>query len=869
MPKKILIDAGQEQEIRVALVDENNRIEDIDFEVQDGNKQLKGNIYVARVLRVEASLQAVFVDYGNERQGFLSFQEIHPDYFNIPEPKKQDVFEVLFDTASLGAAPVDPKPVKKQNLHRKYNIQQVIRPKQTMLVQVVKEERGNKCAALTTYISLIGRYCVLMPNTPGKVGISKKIQGAEARDKLKEVVSELGVDDNMSVVIRTVGEGRSKTEIEKDYEYLLKIWQKISEDAKTVEVPALLYEESCLIKRTIRDMYNDSVSDVVVEGEEAYRIAKDFMRSIDPAHVKNVKQFHGKRSSGLFQHYKIEEKLDTIYSPRVDLPSGGYIVINHTEALIAIDINSGKSTKERNIEETAFRTNIEAAEEISRQMIIRNLSGIIIVDFIDMENHHNREKLEHAMLECLKKDKARTQVSKISKLGLMEISRQMLKPSIVQSKSGLCPHCGGLGYLQTSDTVGLRVIRALQSEIIDGVISIEVRTTQPVAMNVLNNHRVMLAKIEKDYNVKIVISVDNEMNDCKFEFHKVFKVEEENQQWNADGKANHIDVSGVERLETVEEKKPHTNAKTERKPNPAALRENNYEKDNDKLKVDRNGRGRNSNDNKQVAKPLDAVTTGKVDKPVSQKLGVQNANKHPNPAENPIKVNRPQKKNFRVIDLTSDTDEPPVFVYDEPVTQEAKEVSPTIATKRRRRGKKNTQTPIVQNVPNVIVAAEAEKPQASSDVATVTTDTVQSKPSTKSDTDVHSDTRRKETGTKPPARRKSVNGKRKTKTEVEESAGDSKLEVAGSGGAVEGEVTQKAKPVASKPKAKSRSTKTKTDAPSTASPVVQSPEESAVALVSDTQNPNTKKRRSRSKPAGKEKNNLQSEERTRRGWLKL
>lgn len=867
MPKKILIDAGQEQEIRVALVDENNRIEDIDFEVQDGNKQLKGNVYVAKVLRVEASLQAVFVDYGNERQGFLSFQEIHPDYFNIPEPKKQDVFEVLFDTASLGAAPVDPKPVKKQNLHRKYNIQQVIRPKQTMLVQVVKEERGNKCAALTTYISLIGRYCVLMPNTPGKVGISKKIQGAEARDKLKEVVSELGVDDNMSVVIRTVGEGRSKTEIEKDYEYLLKIWQKISDDSKNASVPALLYEESCLIKRTIRDMYTDAVSDVVVEGEDAYKVAKDFMRSIDPTHVKNVKQFHGKGSSGLFQHYKIEEKLDTIYSPRVDLPSGGYIVINHTEALIAIDINSGKSTKERNIEETAFRTNIEAAEEISRQMIIRNLSGIIIVDFIDMENHHNREKLEHAMLECLKKDKARTQVSKISKLGLMEISRQMLKPSIVQSKSGLCPHCGGLGYLQTSDTVGLRVIRALQSEIIEGVISIEVRTTQPVAMNVLNNHRSMLAKIEKDYNVKVMVSVDNEMNDCKFEFHKIFKVEEENQQWNGDEKPE-TDAVGVEKAAVVEDKKPHGNSSTQRTQNGLPNTNNNGNNTN-KLKGGKNERARNSNDNKQFEKPLDAVTTGKVDKPVSQKPGVQNANKHPNPAENPIKVNRPQKKNFRVIDLTSDTDEPPVFVYDEPVTQEAKEVSTPITTKRRRRGKKNAQIPIVQNLPNVIVAAETEKPQASSDVATFTADTVQSKPSTKSDTDVHSDTRTKETGTKPPARRKAVNGKRKTKTEIEESAGDSKLGVTAPGGDVEAEVTPKAKPVAAKPKAKSRSTKAKTDAQSPASPVVQIPETPAVAPVSDTKNPNTKNQRSRSKPAGKEKNNLQSEERTRRGWLKL
>lgn len=530
MSKKILIDAGQEQEIRVALLDDGGQIEDLDFELQSGPKQIKGNIYLARVNRVEPSLQAVFVDYGNEKQGFLSFQEIHPDYFNVPQKTKKQVFEVLYDTAESFGEKEEKQPektaTKTVNLHKKYTVQQVIKPKQTLLVQVVKEERGNKCAALTTYITLAGRYCILMPNTPGKMGISRKIQGPGSREKLKELLSELEVDDAMSVVIRTAGEGRSKREISKDYEYLLKLWNKISADASKTDVPTLINEESCLIKRTIRDMYSADVGEVVVEGEGAYKIARNFMRSILPGHVKNVRLYKSD-TTGLFQHYKIEDQLNTIYNPRVDLPSGGYIIINHTEALIAIDINSGKATKERNIEETAFKINVEAAWEICRQMVIRNLSGIIIVDFIDMENRHNRDKLEETMAKYLKNDRARTQISKISKLGLMEISRQMLKPSIIQSKSSLCPHCGGLGYIQTSDTVGMRVIRALQNEIGQGGIAlIEVKTTPAVAMNVLNNHRAMLTKVEDDSGVRIIVTADNEMTDSKFEFYKTIAEEE-------------------------------------------------------------------------------------------------------------------------------------------------------------------------------------------------------------------------------------------------------------------------------------------------------------------------------------------------------
>lgn len=558
--KRILIDGGQAQEVRVALIDENNQIEDLDFELQNGaNKQIKGNIYLAKVLRVEPSLQAVFVDYGNERQGFLSFPEIHPDYFQIPKPQKKEVFEVLFDTTEHFGRPqeTETKPERSENLHRKYTVQQVIKPKQILLVQVIKEERGNKCAALTTYISLAGRYCILMPNTPNKMGISRKIQTSGERNKLKEVVADLNVDESMSLVVRTAGDGKGKREIGKDYEYLLKMWQKISANAKEFTAPKMIHEESCLIKRTIRDMYNSEVGEIVVEGDEPYKNAKSFMRSLIPSHVKNIKNYQSEGGVGLFQHYGIEEKLDTIYSPRVDLPSGGYIVINHTEALIAIDINSGKATRERNIEETAIKTNIEAAEEICRQMIVRNLSGIIIVDFIDMESFKNRERLEHAMMGFLKNDRARTQISKISKLGLMEISRQMLKPSIIQSKSSLCPHCGGLGYIQTSDTVGMRVIRALQTEIArNAYVVAQVRTTLPVAMNILNNHRVTLNKIEQDQNVRVEVNVDAEMTDCKFEITGMKRSDEVDLDTDSDV----LSAEPIEFLNAPKKSKPDLNA---------------------------------------------------------------------------------------------------------------------------------------------------------------------------------------------------------------------------------------------------------------------------------------------------------------------
>lgn len=705
MVKKILIDAGQPEEIRVALIDEKKQIEDLDFELHDGPHQIKGNIYLAKVLRVEASLQAVFVDYGNEKQGFLSFHEIHHSYFNIPKEEKKKVFEVIYDTTANFSEHTteDEEEQKNINWHKKYTVQQVIKPKQTLLVQVIKEERGNKCAALTTYISLAGRYCILMPNTPGKMGISRKIQSTSERTKLKDIVSDLEIDDEMSVVIRTVGEGKSKREISRDYECLLKIWEDIKADAEKSVSPALIYEESCLIKRTIRDLYTDDVGSVIVEGDEAYKIAKNVMKAMIPSHIKNVKQYKPQGVS-LFKHYNIERQLDTIYSPRVDLKSGGYIVINHTEALIAIDINSGKATKERNIEETAFKTNIEAAEEICRQMIIRNLSGIIIIDFIDMDNLKNREKLEQAMASFLKKDRARTQISKISKLGLMEVSRQMLKPSIVQSKSNLCPHCGGLGYVQTSDTVGMRVIRALQSEISgDNLQSIEVRTTSSVAMNVLNNHRAMLAKIEEESEVKILVTIDNEMTDCKFEFYKTMKPEDDTDSYDS----RHVTDESLDEIDLIKgTEQKDDNKKPQKEADQSGRQGGN-------IKTDKN-RGR-ALQNKKQNTPLGSGN------PSTNVLSKNN-----NETEHSQKPhNNDRNIVLEVISDTSDFSEGGTFV---PINKESEienaktEDSIKKTTKRRRRSK--AKQDLLPEAPVAVIAKESEEVSKSTDNPSVSQDSV-------------------------------------------------------------------------------------------------------------------------------------------------
>ena len=522
MSKKLLIDAHQPEETRVVLLNDQ-KIEEFDYE-NTARKQLKGNVYLARVTRVEPSLQAAFVEYGGNRQGFLAFSEIHPDYYRIPiedrealqakvEPvedededastAQSDTLETIDSEEEIGNS---AKKILPTALH-KYKIQEVISRKQILLVQVVKEERGNKGAALTTYLSLAGRYCVLMPNSNRGGGVSRKINNPADRKRLKSVVSELDIADGMAVIVRTAGSKRTKTEIKRDYSYLTKLWNDIRSNTMKSEAPSLIHEEGSLVKRAIRDIYTNDIEEVYVEGAESYKIAKTHMKMLIPSHAKRVVEFKGDRR--LFQHHQVEAQLDQIHHNEVTLKSGGYLVLNQTEALVAIDVNSGKATRERNIEETAVKTNLEAAEEIGRQLKLRDLSGLVVIDFIDMEENRNQHLVERRLKEALRNDRARIQVGGISHFGLLEMSRQRLRPSLVESISQTCPHCEGTGRVRSVNSSALHILRVLEEEI-TGIsaqeLSIVVHTD--VALYILNEKRATLSELEKKANCKISIQAD-------------------------------------------------------------------------------------------------------------------------------------------------------------------------------------------------------------------------------------------------------------------------------------------------------------------------------------------------------------------------
>lgn len=477
MEKKILIDATHEEEVRMAIV-ENGRVEEFDVESHK-RRHVKGNIYLARVVRVEPSLQAAFVDYGVERHGFLPFGEIHPDYYQIPvanRPAVPETAEVAQGDASPDPAGGDgsiseeeeaeietidndaPLPHAPSSV-KGYRIQEVIRRGQILLIQVSKEERGNKGAALTTYVSLAGRYCILLPNILSGGGISRKIKSDEERERIKKIVDALNVPTGMGVVVRTIGENKTKQEIKKDYDSLTKLWEGLKEKIMISIAPVLIYDDGNLIKRTIRDSFDKNVTEVIVDGEEAYKEARQVMRTFISSQVKMVHTHSGE--SSLFQTYNIEEQLESLFDPIVPLWSGGYIVINRTEALIAIDVNSGKSTKERNIEVTALKTNLEAAEEITRQLKLRDLSGLIVIDFIDMEEGRHNRAVEARLRECLKADRAHIQIGRISPLGLLEMSRQRLRAMVTDNLTQVCPQCAGAGLVRSPESRALRALRAM------------------------------------------------------------------------------------------------------------------------------------------------------------------------------------------------------------------------------------------------------------------------------------------------------------------------------------------------------------------------------------------------------------------------
>jgi ribonuclease E len=621
---KMLIDAAHPEETRVVVL-RGNKVEEFDFEAAE-RQQLRGNIYLAKVTRVEPSLQAAFVEYGGNRHGFLAFSEIHPDYYQIPvadrlalleEQAREDAEDAAEDQAddgedndSVSEAPAtdeqdadaeaaesadtdddgpdsvaavadagdsvseapedegessdsdaarretevadvhaagndgdaaedngedddDDEPVaeavedvggddaleevpqRRKPRPRQYKIQEVIKRRQVLLVQVVKEERGNKGAALTTYLSLAGRYSVLMPNTARGGGISRKITNVTDRKRLKSIAQELEVPEGMGVILRTAGASRTKAEIKRDFEYLLRLWENVRELTLKSTAPNLVYEEGSLVKRSIRDLYSKEVEEVLVAGDDAYREAKDFMRMLMPSHARNVQPY--KDDVPIFSRYGVEPQLDAMFSPQVTLKSGGYIVINQTEALVAIDVNSGRSTREHSIEDTALQTNLEAAAEVARQLRLRDLAGLIVIDFIDMEEKRNNRSVERKLKDCLKADRARIQVGRISHFGLMEMSRQRIRTGVLESSTEQCSVCHGTGQVRSVSSLALQILRSLEDHLLrNSNHHLRVCTRPDVALYVLNQKRGHLSELEQRFSLNITIVASPPENGSPF-----------------------------------------------------------------------------------------------------------------------------------------------------------------------------------------------------------------------------------------------------------------------------------------------------------------------------------------------------------------
>ena len=520
MTKRLLIDARQTEETRV-ITSTNDKIDDFEYEVHS-RRQLKGNIYLARVTRVEPSLQAAFIEYGGNRQGFLAFSEIHPDYYRIPIEDRQkliadvsaktdeelDINQNINEEIEEDFSEEELRKVKR-NLYRNYKIQEVIARRQILLVQVVKEERGTKGAALTTYISIAGRYCVLMPNTPRGGGVSRKIANIVDRKRLKKIVDDLDLATGMALIIRTAGSKRTKIEIKRDYSNSMSTWENVKKLTLESNAPTLIHEEGSLVKRAIRDLYHNDIDEVLVEGNEAYKVCKNYMKALMPSHAKKVQEYHDEKKP-LFQRYNLDSQLFDIFSPKVTLNSGGYLIIDQTEALVAIDVNSGKATRERSIEDTALKTNLEAAEEFARQARLRDLSGLVVIDFIDMEEVKNRNNVEKKLKEAMRKDRARIQIGQISGFGLLELSRQRLRPSVVENSSELCSHCGGSGRIQSIEVSAVQILRSIEEEgADDNNIGVNVYAHSSVILHILNKKRDQLSEIQSRYNILIEFINDN------------------------------------------------------------------------------------------------------------------------------------------------------------------------------------------------------------------------------------------------------------------------------------------------------------------------------------------------------------------------
>lgn len=543
MTKRLFIDTVHPEEIRVALA-EDDKLEKFEFEITS-KSSIKGNIYLAKVISVEPSLQAAFIDYGASRHGFLGFSEIHPNYYQIPINDQQEIEKTLqeaeqqhvtesetySDTVESGDyssseeefdTPSENRISKlKHQLYKRYKLQEVIKKRQVMLVQVVKDERGTKGAALTTFMSLAGRFCILMPNTDRPCGISKKISAPADRQKMKKILASLDIPKGMCVVIRTAAMNHTKQEIKKDLEYVLKMWEDIKAETLTSQAPCMIREEDNIVRRSIRDLYDKNVSEVIVAGEEGYKDVKAFMKRMLPGHVRKIKH-HDDASMNLFKKYGLSEQIQTMYSTRVDLPSGGYLIINTTEALVAIDVNSGKSAKDRSIAATAIRTNLEAAVEVARQCKLRDLGGIIVVDFIDMVDEKSDLLLEKKVKEAFLDDRARVQISHISVFGLMEISRQRLHSNLMETHRITCPYCSGIGSVWSTESMSVQILRQIEEICTNpSVREIKLSVSHEAAIFLMNNKKSNLAELERQKHCRVLFDINLELAFTDFKLEVV------------------------------------------------------------------------------------------------------------------------------------------------------------------------------------------------------------------------------------------------------------------------------------------------------------------------------------------------------------
>ena len=583
MPKKILIDGSNSDQTRIAVT-VNDKLDD--FEIESNKKNsVKGDVYLAKITRVEPSLQAAFVEFGSNRNGFLPLTEIHPDYFKIPSTDKEKV-KKLYDkliendendendekvlnksetnteeeenenneNEEIKIKTINPKK-NYINFFRKYKIQDVIKPKQVILVQVNKEERGLKGAALTSFLSFAGRYCVLMPNSLNNDGISRKIGDIEERKKLKQILTSVNIPQKMSVIVRTAGIGRTKKEIAKDLSFLISQWNKIRQLTIKSEAPTLIYEEGNILKRTIRDMLTEDVDTIFVEGKDAFDKIKKLSKKLTPSQTKKIK-IHKNTEKSLYAEHNIENQINDLFSLTVKLPSGGSIVINTTEALVAIDVNSGKNTAERNIENTALKTNLEAAIELARQLRLRDLGGLVVIDFIDMDDYRNNFKVEKAIKSALYRDRARIQVGRISMFGLLELSRQRLRSSLIDKTFDKCNYCKGSGLILNSNAISDQIIKVIKEKISEEQ-HINVKCNTSLASTLINNKNKEIADLENKFRSKISFIFD-----YQFSLHEPL-VELQNKTKNIDKK--NVESKIIKTKKKVIKKKKRTVEKKEKK----------------------------------------------------------------------------------------------------------------------------------------------------------------------------------------------------------------------------------------------------------------------------------------------------------------